>query len=323
MEKKLFLELGIRDWDFHPKMKKMSNGQAKAEPHDRSIKYLTPQEVAQQYTQLKFVGSGTFGKVFRAKNTKTGQSVALKYVKLKSHKLNAGTLLELATLRSLAPLCGKCHLICYQTHFFTMMEDLGKKKAGMQAYLVIVMQFVSGGDLASQADRGLKKDPEKGGPGKDPKKNKPLTAVDIYKIAEQLFEAVDCLHKLGYAHRDIKPANVLFHKRKLVLADYGLTCLKQLCTGTPGTPAYMWPLIRKFKGKRLSLDAYKAGDVYGAAKTILRLLQGPDVDGSLRGKLDGPSKSPALSVLMKQIMQHPKKYSAADVLQQLKRFDKL
>lgn len=268
----------------------------------RVMRFLTPRQLVQRYNKLKLVGQGTFGKVFRAHDQKTNKLVALKFVRLKNlRNMDTFIVRELVTLRTLAPLCKKCHLLCYHTHFLTMLKT--------KPHLVIVMQFVSGGDLNDQADH---KGPDA------------LTAKDAHKIATQLFEALKCLHALGFAHRDIKPANVLFHKGQVTVADFGLSCLKQLCTGASGTPAYMWSVVRKSgQRKHLSLDMYKANDVYGAAKTILRLLQGPSVDETMRGKLDGPSKSPELSELMKQIMKHPDKYSAAQVLQKLKKLKTL
>lgn len=270
----------------------------------KSLRLLTPEQVAQQYTKIKFVGEGSFGKVFKAKEPETERWVALKYIKLKSPRLTTDALRELKTLRELAPKCGQCHLVCYHTHFLTTMTDKGRTRV----FLVIVMQFVPGGDLATQAAS--------------------LTAPEIHRVAQQLFEAIKCLHAAGYMHRDIKPANVLFEKgrdlnrgNRLVLTDYGLSCLKNWCTGTPGTPAYMWGPIRKAKAgndKHLSTATYKAGDLYGAAKTILRLLQGPDVDATLRGKLDGPSKSPKLSALMRRVMEDPTAWDAGSVLQKLK-----
>jgi serine/threonine protein kinase len=275
----------------------------------KSLRLLTPDQVAQAYTKIKFVGEGSFGKVFKARERSAAGAerwVALKYIKLKSARLTADALRELKTLRALAPKCGPCHLVCYHTHFLTSMAAKGGRT---HIFLVIVMQFVAGGDLAAQAAS--------------------LTASEIHRVAQQLFEAVKCLHGAGYMHRDIKPANVLFQKGRdlnqnnhLVLADYGLACLKDWCTGTPGTPAYMWGPIRKGKGKQLSTATYKAGDLYGAAKTILRLLQGPEVDATLRGKLDGPSKSPKLSALMRRVMEDPTDWDAGSVLQKLKTMKK-
>jgi len=269
----------------------------------KPVQYLSPAQVAQRYSGFKFVGKGTFGKVFRARQQSSGQEVALKYIKLKLHKLKPDMLHELQTLRALAHRCGRCHLVCYKTHYLTTLAanhkpDAGKIEnwASAQLYLVIVMQFVAGGDLADQAKR--------------------ITAAQAARVARQLFEAVKCLHGLGYAHRDIKPANVLFHGGRVVLADYGLSCLKRTCTGRPGTPAYMWERILDTRQNDLALDTYKSGDLYGAAKTVLRLLQGPGVERKTP-QLDGPSKSPKLSALMRRVMKSPTKFTAQSVLRQL------
>lgn len=47
---------------------------------------------------------------------------------------------------------------------------------------------------------------------------------DIRFLIAQLCHSVALLHELGVIHRDLRPANFLVTERRVIVADYGLTC---------------------------------------------------------------------------------------------------
>jgi serine/threonine protein kinase len=76
---------------------------------------------------------------------------------------------------------------------------------------------------------------------------------------ENLYSAIQSIHKKGIVHRDIKPSNILIHENMtdILLIDFGSSCLENLvvndssCVGIAGSPLYMHP----YKNK-----SYKDGD---------------------------------------------------------------
>jgi serine/threonine protein kinase len=82
---------------------------------------------------------------------------------------------------------------------------------------------------------------------------------------------------MNIVHRDIKPKNVIYsHKGVAVLIDYGVSCsLTQpntqnisTCSGSPGTPDYIDPLIKNTN------QADKSADIYSFAATMIFALTG-------------------------------------------------
>jgi len=71
----------------------------------------------------------------------------------------------------------------------------------------------------------------------------------VRPIAEQIFEAVMCLHNCGISHRDISLENILLtHEEgqesgtfQVKLIDFGAASLTRMCSGAVGKPPYMAP----------------------------------------------------------------------------------
>jgi len=82
---------------------------------------------------------------------------------------------------------------------------------------------------------------------------KPGTAREtmVRPIAEQIFEAVRCLHDSGIAHRDISLENILLtHEEgqengtpQVKLIDFGAASLTRMCSGMCGKPSYAAPEV--------------------------------------------------------------------------------
>ena len=56
------------------------------------------------------------------------------------------------------------------------------------------------------------------------KSKQPFTEVEIQKIALQLFETLNYMHKENFVHRDLKPANILMKSKQdldIKLTDFG------------------------------------------------------------------------------------------------------
>lgn len=123
--------------------------------------------------------------------------------------------------------------------------------------LALVMDLISGGDLASHQRR-------RGG------KLSPPEAADV---AAQIADALAAAHTAGIVHRDLKPANVLVDGDRFALADFGIARIADHPSSTTkgtviGTVAYMAPEV--IAGH----EPTAACDVYALGITLHELLTG-------------------------------------------------
>ena len=118
--------------------------------------------------------------------------------------------------------------------------------------LVLVMPYLSGGNLAERVDA-----------------DGPLAPDAVRALAARLLPALAAAHRLGIVHRDIKPANVLFDDEgRAHLADFGVARTREI-TGGPtrpgvvlGTPGYLAP--EQARGE----DVGPAADVASLGATL-------------------------------------------------------
>ncbi|KND93698.1 CTD kinase subunit alpha [Tolypocladium ophioglossoides CBS 100239] len=138
------------------------------------------------------VGSGTYGKVFKARNVYTKGLVALKRIRMEGERdgFPVTAVREIKLLQSLR-----------HTNIVTLQEVMVEKND-----CFMVFEYLSH-DLTGLLNHPSFK--------LDPAQRKHL--------AKQLFEGLDYLHTRGVLHRDIKAANILVGSDGILkLADFGL-----------------------------------------------------------------------------------------------------
>ncbi|KAL8874348.1 MAG: hypothetical protein Q9174_000299 [Haloplaca sp. 1 TL-2023] len=186
------------------------------------------------------LGKGAFGSVFRALNMGTGETVAVKQVKLADlpkSELRVITL-EIDLLKNLDhPNIVKYH------GFVKSVESLN-----------IILEYCENGSLHS-ISKNFGKFPE--------------NLVGLYM--SQVLHGLLYLHEQGVIHRDIKGANILTTKQGLVkLADFGVatrtTTLHE--SSVVGTPYWMAPEVIELSG------ATTASDIWSLGCTVIELLDG-------------------------------------------------
>ncbi|MCJ1232217.1 hypothetical protein MMC14_000166 [Varicellaria rhodocarpa] len=186
------------------------------------------------------LGKGAFGSVFRAINTGTGETVAVKQIKLADlpkSELRVITL-EIDLLKNL--------------DHPNIVKYLGFVKSAES--LNIILEFCENGSLHS-ISKNFGKFPE--------------NLVGLYM--SQVLHGLLYLHEQGVIHRDIKGANILTTKQGLVkLADFGVatrtTSLHE--SSVVGTPYWMAPEVIELSG------ATTASDIWSLGCTVIELLDG-------------------------------------------------
>ncbi|KAL4809074.1 hypothetical protein BDV18DRAFT_133918 [Aspergillus unguis] len=211
-------------------------------PKDDRMGKTSAKDVAElkDYQLGDCLGRGAFGSVYRALNWNTGETVAVKQIKLvdlPKSELRV-IMLEIDLLKNL----DHPNIVKYQG-FVKSVETLN-----------IILEYCENGSLHSIA-KNFGRFPE--------------TLVGVYM--SQVLHGLLYLHDQGVIHRDIKGANILTTKEGLVkLADFGVasrtTGLSE--SSVVGTPYWMAPEVIELSG------ATTASDIWSLGCTVIELLEG-------------------------------------------------
>ncbi|KAM6178054.1 serine/threonine-protein kinase Nek3 [Rhynchocyon petersi] len=170
------------------------------------------------YSVLRVIGEGSFGRALLVRQQSTNQMFAMKETRLP--KSSSGT----QTSRKEAILLAKMkhpNIVAFQESFEA------------DGHLYIVMEYCDGGDLMQTIKR---------------QKGKFFPEDKILNWFTQMCLGVNHIHKKRVLHRDIKSKNIfLTQNGKLKLGDFGSACLLSnpmafACTYV-GTPYYVPPEI--------------------------------------------------------------------------------
>ncbi|RZC46790.1 hypothetical protein C5167_039745 [Papaver somniferum] len=178
-----------------------------------------------KYELGRTIGEGTFAKVKFAKNSETGEPVAIKILdkeKVLKHKMAEQIRREISTMK-----------LIKHPYVVQLYEVMGSKTK-----IFIVLEFVTGGELFEKVlNDGRMKEEE------------------ARKYFQQLISAIDYCHSRGVYHRDLKPENLLLDVcGNLKISDFGLSALSQqvkedgLLHTSCGTPNYVAPEVLKDRG---------------------------------------------------------------------------
>ncbi|XP_064557069.1 serine/threonine-protein kinase PAK 3-like [Zonotrichia leucophrys gambelii] len=167
-----------------------------------------------KYTFLKYLGSGTFGDVYRALDTATGGEVAIKTINLQGVRRKELTFNEIMIMkRYRSP-----NVVNYLDSYL-----LGEE-------LLLVIEYMDGGVLSDIVSQTC------------------LSEDETAAISRECLQGLDFLHSNGVIHRDVKSDNILLRTDGSVkLADFGLATQltpeqSRRCSLT-GTPWWMAPEV--------------------------------------------------------------------------------
>ena len=178
------------------------------------------------------LGIGSFGRVMKVKEKKTGNVYAMKVLdksQIVANKMVAHTQAEKAILAEVDhPFICKLHF-AFQT----------------KKHLVLVLDFLCGGELFFHLQR-----------------NKRFSENRARFYAAEIGMALEYIHSKNIIYRDLKPENLVLDRNgHVVLTDFGLAKrdVHDMTHTFCGTPEYMAPELIQKKGHTSAVDWWSLG----------------------------------------------------------------
>ncbi|TSE04657.1 TOMM system kinase/cyclase fusion protein [Aquimarina algiphila] len=245
------------------------------------------------------IGEGGYGKVFKAEQISTGQTVAIKMLKFKD------TLSEQSKKQHIARFERETQL-CVQINHPNIVTLLDKGYT-IDEEPYAVFEYISGETLKDLINR-----------------TNGLSAEETGVLMEQVLDALECAHAKGIIHRDLKPHNIMVTKRKtksyVKILDFGMGTFSYdfksddykdltLTQEVIGTPAYSAPEQLRGEPPTVKSDLYAWGLIFLECLTGQPVMKGTSVAEIFQQQLN------AVNVpLPPSIMDHPIAKILNDVL---------
>lgn len=225
--------------------------------------------VVDQYEILRVLGGGGMGIVLLARDSVTGNEVAVKLIKA-----------ELVTNQNMVYrfLKEAGHLQRLHHPNVASVAAISNRVEGPY----FVMPWFAKGSLAGRIKPG-----------------QPLTAGTVLELAAQVAEGLSFAHRNGIIHRDLKPANILLTADgRACLADFGLartlfndSITEVGNTNLEGTAPYMSPAVAAGDAEDTRCDIYSFGALLYEMLTGFPPYHGSGTRDILKQIIAGPPRS--------------------------------
>lgn len=213
-----------------------------------AVRKLQPGTIlVRRYEVMQHIGRGGMGEVFRARDTRNDEDVALKFLSPTLAR-NAGAVHRLRDeVRAAREV--KDRYCCRVNDFVDPKAD----DPASEVSPFISMEFISGEDLSSLLRR-VNRIPDK-----------------ALQIAHELGHGLAAIHEKKLVHRDLKPANVMIDGTGTVrILDFGIARPIERLANEPteaGTPEYMAPELMQGEPPSVRSDLYALGLILYEAVT--------------------------------------------------------
>ncbi|KAJ9543947.1 hypothetical protein OSB04_023654 [Centaurea solstitialis] len=203
----------------------------------------------EKYHELEEIGHGSYGVVFKAMNTMTGELVAIKkMIDRKYHSIK-----ECMNLREIKSLCK----VKNHPNIVKLKEVVVENKI-----LFLVFEYME----CTLFDRMRYR-------------KTPFPETEIRNICFQIFQGLAYMHgTVGYFHRDIKPENLLVSKDVIKIADLGQA--REINAKPPWYRAPEVPLHARAHDS--SVDMWAMGAIMFELFTLQPLFQGSSATDVMR-----------------------------------------
>ncbi|KAG6548957.1 hypothetical protein Mapa_009725 [Marchantia paleacea] len=197
--------------------------------------------------RIGILGSGSGGKVYKARHKQSGKIYALKCIQEKHEPLLRRQIMkEMQILRG-----------ANDSRF--VVQCYGVYERGGE--IMFVLEYMDAGTLADVLH-----------------KRKKISEEYLAEMTRQVLTGLAYLHKKKIVHRDIKPSNLLLNsKQEVKIADFGVSTVlahtMAQCNSFVGTCAYMSPERFNPDGNSGNYDGYSA-DIWSLGLTLLECFIG-------------------------------------------------
>lgn len=273
------------DADLAPELESLLAANETEGPLDRLTEEMAPASLAApgdpratlsgqsigQYEIRELIGRGGMGDVYRARDTRLGRDVALKFLPEWLSRDPAARDRFVVEARSVSSID--------HTNVCTLY-DLGGSDDGR---LFLIMPYYAGRSLKQRLAEG------------------PLPVEEAVDVALQAARGLAAAHARGIVHRDVKPGNLLLTEDgRVKILDFGVAKLADVHltrTGeTPGTASYMSP------EQRTGGDADARSDLWSLGAVLYEMLTGKRPTGPSAVRSGLASVPPALAEIVERLL---------------------
>lgn len=195
-----------------------------------------------RYVIAELVGTGTFGEVYKAFDSKLSRHVAIKATTPGTDGDDKKLIIREARIHARAE---HAHIV----PVYDVFEN--------EHTVFIVMRLVTGENLDQMISR----------------QDTPLRLSDAWHIMHQILWGMDYAHSKGIVHLDLKPGNIrITHCGEALIMDFGIAAIlgeqDLMKERLQGTPAFMAPEIIE------SMNADARSDIYSLGLIMYKMITG-------------------------------------------------